>query len=44
MTNKDFWKLVRPALSEKNSDFESTIVLKENDEYISNEKQASRNI
>ena len=39
MTNKDFWKLVRPALSEKNSDYESKIVLKENEEYISDEKQ-----
>ena len=39
MTNKDFWKLVKPALSEKNNIFGSTIILKENGKHISDENK-----
>ena len=39
MTNKDFWKLVKPALSEKNSNFGTSIILKEKGEHISDENK-----
>ena len=39
MTNKDFWKLVKPALSDKNCDFGSTIILNEDGILVSSEKE-----
>ena len=42
ITNKEFFKHVKPALSEKNTNFETNIILKQGDEIINDEAQISQ--
>ena len=42
ITNKEFFKHFKPALSEKNTNFETNIILKQGDEIINDEAQISQ--
>ena len=44
ITNKEFWQKIKPALSDKNSKFQTDIILKEGDNLINEDNEISHTL